>query len=98
VLNELYETDPNEDEIFSKEVQMLDLVNTSYLEGRLELTRYKLIFKPYKKTKIQVASLVDPHRYIIQDKYTWLEQSKLRKNYYSIPIHMIYSVKEQVDK
>jgi hypothetical protein len=98
VLNELYETDPNEDEIFCKEVQMLDLVNTSYLEGRLELTRYKLIFKPYKKTKTQVPSLKDPHRYIIQEKYTWLEQSKLRKNYYSIPIHMIYSVKEQMDK
>lgn len=98
MLNELYETDPSEDEIFAKDVQMLDLINTAYLEGKLILTRYKLIFRPYHKTKVQVPSVHDPSRYVIQDKYSWLEQNKHRKNYYSIPVHMIYSVKEQVDK
>jgi hypothetical protein len=92
-LNELYVDDPNEDEIFSKDVNVLDMVNTTYLNGRLRLTRYKLVFQPVVKVNVN-----KPGSQSKETKYELMRLPKYRANYFKIPVHMIYSVKEVSDK
>lgn len=98
VMHDLYIDDKNEDEIFSKDVNVLDLVNTSYMEGKLRLTRYKLVFQPYKKRKHEIRSKVDFKKQSQDDEFTLMRLEKHRAQYFSIPVHMIYSVKEVSDK
>ena len=98
VMHDLYVDDKNEDEIFTKDVNVLDLVNTSYMEGKLKLTRYKLVFQPYKKRKHEIRSKVDFKKQSHEDEFTLMRLEKHRAQYFSIPVHMIYSVKEVVDK
>ena len=98
VFEDLQKDDPNEDEIFSKDVNVLDMINTTYLEGKLRLTRYKLVFHPYKRTKVQVPLKHNPEKTTFEDKFTIMRLPRHKAMYFSIPVHMIYSVKDQIDK
>lgn len=98
MLRDLYKDEKAEDEIFVKEVNVLDIVNTSYMDGKLRLTRYKLVFMPYERQKTQKKSKSDPSRSIIEDKFVPMKLSKHKELYYNIPVHMLLSVKEYSDK
>lgn len=95
--NFIYTDDQNEDEIFSKDVHMLDIVNTTFIEGKLKLTRFKLVFIPYERVKISPAEDGSTKR---KNDYEYvakkLEPHKVR--YFMIPLQMISSIKDQCDK
>lgn len=95
--NYIYTDDQNEDEIFCKDVHMLDIVNTTFIEGKLRLTRYKLVFIPYERVRVESPGDTSARR---RNDYEYvakkLEPHKVR--YFMIPLHMISSVKDQCDK
>jgi len=98
VLDSFYITDHNEDEIFCKDVNLLDMVNTIYMEGKLFLTQYRIVFHPYKRIREQVPTKDNPKKCAFKEKFVMMNLSKRRAQYFNIPIHMIYSLKQQIDK
>ena len=95
---ELYVDDINEDEIFTKDVVLLDMINTAYLDGRLCLTRYKLVFTPLRREKVEAVNKDNPKQKMYADRLTVMKLPYHRERYFKIPIHMIYSIKEVSDK
>ena len=76
---------------------MLDIVNTTFIEGKLKLTRYKLVFIPYERVRVHShengsSKKKNDYEYVAKK----LEPHRVR--YFNIPLHMIYSVKDQWDK
>jgi len=47
---------------FSKNVSLLDMVNTTYIEGKFRLTRYRVVFNPYKRVKEQIPMKDHPNK------------------------------------
>lgn len=98
VFEELHSIEPNDVEIISVDVDLLDLVNVKYLKVNLSLSTYKIEFKPYNTRESEIKARVDFKAATTEDQYNYMKLEKYKAQYYSIPIHLIYSVKEYADK
>lgn len=94
----MHESDPQEEEIFTRDVNLLDMTNNSIMEGRLILTRYRLVFQPYERIKEQVPLPSNPARSTFTEKFVMKKLPKYRAQFFNVPIHLILSVKTQLDK